>query len=105
MSATRQIALCFVSHRSADMKLEGEIYTALWAIAKGRQLGRDCRARNDAVEMHKATEQMVIGNDRDTLKKINAERAVPAANSESANRLHETTMAREKQDMLVPCVF
>ena len=55
--------------------------------------------------MHKATEQMVIGNDRDTLKKINAERAVSAARSESANRLHETTMARERQDMLVPCVL
>ena len=52
----------------------------------------------DAVEMRKASEQLVIGNDRETWKKIHAEWAVLAAWLESANCHHETTMARERRD-------
>ena len=99
IAATHQIGLCFVSHRSADTKIEGATYAAPRAIAKWCQLGRDRRARKDAVEMHKATEKMVIGNNRETLKRMQA------ARSESANCFHETTMARERRDMLVPYVF
>ena len=55
--------------------------------------------RRDAVEKCKAADQIAIENERSNTMKLQAERAFTAAKLLTANRRHNTSLARERRDI------